>query len=93
MTQGTQARPQGPFCQSCSMPLQQGEDFGTEADGSKSADYCHLCYRDGAFVSEVTLEEMVAISAKGMSDAMGTPEVQAEEMLRGILPNLKRWRS
>ena len=93
MTQPTQTPLQGPFCQSCSMPLRDSSLFGSEADGSKSDDYCHLCYRDGAFVSETTMEEMVVISAKGMSEAMGTPEDQAQAMLRNILPSLKRWQN
>ena len=29
------------FCQSCAMPLENPEDFGTESCGAKSADYCH----------------------------------------------------
>ena len=35
------------LCQSCSTPLTKLEDFGTEADGSKSMDYCCSCYNDG----------------------------------------------
>jgi hypothetical protein len=75
------------------MPMQEASAFGTEADGSKAEEYCHLCYQDGAFTSDVTMEQMVDISARGMSEAMGTPEAQAQEMLRGILPNLKRWQT
>lgn len=86
------ARPEGPFCQSCSMPMQQPDDFGSEADGSKADEYCHYCYQDGAFVSDVSMAEMIDISAKGMSEAMGTPEADAKQMLAGILPELKRWK-
>ena len=32
--------PPGPFCQSCAMPLQRPEDLGTNADGSRSEEYC-----------------------------------------------------
>jgi hypothetical protein len=32
------------FCQSCGMPLSKGEDFGTNAGGSKNDDYCVYCY-------------------------------------------------
>lgn len=33
------------FCQSCGMPMQTAGDFGTEADGGASADYCVYCYK------------------------------------------------
>ena len=36
------------FCQSCGMPLTD-EVLGTNADGSKSEEYCIYCYKDGAF--------------------------------------------
>ena len=32
----------GPICQSCGMPLQKSEDFGTNPDGSKNQEYCHF---------------------------------------------------
>src|SRR5674536_232089 len=35
---------QEPICQSCGMPVKKNEDFGTNADGSKSENYC--CIRD-----------------------------------------------
>jgi hypothetical protein len=42
-------QPQGPFCQSCAVPLNKPELFGTEADGSRSEKYCAYCYQNGAF--------------------------------------------
>lgn len=33
------------FCQSCGMPMQTAGDFGTEADGGASVDYCVYCYK------------------------------------------------
>ena len=85
--------PQGPICQSCSMPRGSPEQFGTEADGSRSEEYCRLRYENGAFVGELTLPEMIEVSAKGMSEAAGMPKQQAREFLAGVLPNLKRWRA
>jgi hypothetical protein len=35
---------QGPFCQSCAMPMETPEMFGTHADGSKSEEYCAYCF-------------------------------------------------
>ena len=46
------------FCQSCGMPLTD-EVLGTNADGSKNEDYCMYCYRDGKFLQDCTMEEMV----------------------------------
>ncbi len=75
------------------MPLGSPEQFGTEADGSRSEEYCRLCYENGAFVGDLTLRGMIEVSAKGMSEATGMPDQQAREMLEGVLPNLKRWRA
>lgn len=90
--QSVPSRPELPFCQSCAMPFATLDDFGTDSDGSRSREYCALCYEQGAFKGDFTLQEMVQISALGMAEAMGTPEETAREMLAGILPNLKRWR-
>lgn len=38
-------------CQSCGMPMNKDpEGGGTEADGSRSALYCSMCYDKGAFI-------------------------------------------
>jgi hypothetical protein len=34
------------ICQSCSMPLEKDEDFGTDADRSKSELYCIYCFQE-----------------------------------------------
>lgn len=49
------------FCQSCGMPMDQDKgQGGTEADGTKSAVYCSLCYQEGKFRdSFTTSKEMV----------------------------------
>ena len=41
------------------MPMQTAGDFGTEADGGASADYCVYCYKNGAFTEACTMEEMI----------------------------------
>jgi hypothetical protein len=33
-----------PFCQSCGMPMKKTEDFGINADGTRSKDYCQFCF-------------------------------------------------
>ena len=36
-------------CQSCGMPLEKPDDFGTEANGFRINDYCHYCFQNGTF--------------------------------------------
>jgi hypothetical protein len=87
--------PEGTFCQSCGMPLNKPEDHGTEANGSQSKKYCAYCYQTGEFREpEMTLDEMIEISAKGWSDQ--DPDVsleQARTQMKQILPHLERWRA
>ncbi len=83
----------GPVCQSCGMPMAKEGDFGTEADGSKSGDYCVYCYQGGKFTNpDMTLEEMTNLSASIWARQSGMPEEQAREQLRPMQSQLKRWR-
>ena len=60
--------PEGPFCQSCAMPLSDSNCCGIEKDGTRNEKYCVYCYKDGEFtMPNSTLDEMVEISAKGWS--------------------------
>lgn len=80
------------LCQSCGMPMDESM-FGSEADRSQSADYCHYCYRDGAFVDDVDLDGMIDVCVPHMLEAMPRlSKERAVEMLRGYLPQLKRWK-
>ena len=55
-----QKQPQGPFCQSCGMPMQKDEDFGTNADGSKNEEYCKFCFVNGEFTEpDITMDQMI----------------------------------
>ena len=53
------------FCQSCGMPLTE-DVLGTNADGSKNEDYCMYCYKDGKFLQDCTMEEMIEHCAQLM---------------------------
>ena len=77
------------FCQSCGMPLQAEEDFGTNSDGGKNMEYCVHCYESGAFTQDVTMEDMIEICVPFMTDMK--PE-EAKTLLQEHLPKLKRWR-
>ncbi len=80
-----------PICQSCSMPMSKPEAFGTNADGSKSKEYCTFCYQGGKFTFQGTLEEMIE-RLVAMSGKMGMTEEQGREMAKTVLPKLKRWK-
>lgn len=81
------------ICQSCGMPLKKDpQGGGTNADGSKSARFCSLCYADGRFrhpdfsVKQMQAHCVDALRKKGM------PHVLAWLFTSGI-PRLERWRT
>lgn len=78
------------FCQSCSMPMDTTDLWGTEKDGSKNSDYCRYCYQNGAFTNPgLTLEEMKEHMMKKMEN-VNLPE-DIVEVAISRLPYLKRW--
>ena len=85
------------FCQSCGMPLTRIDDCGTNADGSTNFDYCQYCYKDGKFLQECTMEEMIEHCAQFVDEVnkqMPKPMTKEEykQMMRGFFPMLKRWK-
>ena len=85
------------FCQSCGMPLTRNEDCGTDADGSINFDYCQYCYKEGKFLQDCTMEEMIDHCAQFVDEVnkhMPNPMTRDEykQMMRGFFPMLKRWR-
>ena len=84
--------PRGPPCQSCGMPLQKAGDYGTNADGSRSREYCFHCYQAGRFLDEgITLQEKIEKNVM-FGVRMGMPEDTARQLCEDVLPRLKRWR-
>ena len=84
------------FCQSCGMPLTD-EVLGTNADGSKNEDYCMYCYRDGKFLQDCTMEEMIEHCAQfigAVNEGLPNPITKEEYigMMKTYFPQLKRWR-
>jgi len=85
--------PTGPFCQSCSMPMQKPDDFGTGADGFKQNDYCVYCFKNGAFTEpDITRDQMIDKVAKLMVEKTNMPADQAKAIAKMFIPKLKRWR-
>jgi len=84
------------FCQSCGMPLTK-DVLGTNADGSKNEDYCMYCYKDGKFLQDCTMDEMIEHCSQFVDEVnkqMPKPMTKEEykQMMRGFFPMLKRWR-
>ena len=84
---------EGPLCQSCGFPIEMLEGFGTNADGSKSEDYCQDCFQNGKFTRpEVTMEQIIERAATLLVQlSFGSlTEDQAKEEAEKHYPNLKR---
>ncbi|MBQ5971259.1 MAG: zinc ribbon domain-containing protein [Prevotella sp.] len=84
------------FCQSCGMPLTD-ELLGTNTNGSKNEEYCIYCYKDGAFTSDCTMDEMIEFCAQFVDEVnknMPKPLTKEEykQMMREFFPTLKRWK-
>ena len=84
------------FCQSCGMPLTD-EVLGTNADGTKNEDYCMYCYKDGQFLQDCTMEEMIEHCAQfvgAVNEGLEKPITKEEYigMMKSYFPQLKRWR-
>ena len=80
------------FCQSCTLPLDNVDNRGTEKDGSKSDIYCKYCYQNGAFTKpDMTLDQMMEISKTQMKKR-NLPEMIIKQSM-SMMPGLKRWQS
>ena len=77
------------------------------ADGTKNEDYCMYCYKDGQFLQDCTMEEMIEHCAQFFAEQSGKAErvnavneglekpITKEEyigMMKSYFPQLKRWR-
>jgi hypothetical protein len=85
------------FCQSCGMPLMVPEQFGTNVDGTQNPDYCTYCYKDGAFLQDITMDEMIEHCAQFVEEFNKDSEqkITREEVvaqMRAYFPLLKRWK-
>ena len=77
--------------QSCGMMFVAPDQHGHEADGSEVGDLCRWCYDDGAYVEDVTMDEMIEDCAPRMAKAMGWTADEAASLLGAVLPTLRRW--
>lgn len=84
------------FCQSCGMPLNAAEHFGTNADQSVNEEYCAYCFKDGAFTSDCTMDEMIEHCLVYIDDFNKDSEKkftveEARAGMKEFFPHLKRW--
>ena len=84
------------FCQSCGMPLNASEDFGTNADQSKNDEYCTYCFKNGEFTEDITMDEMIEHCVQYLDDFNKDTEQkltkeQAVSQMKEYFPTLKRW--
>lgn len=78
------------ICQSCSIPLDTPDLWGTEKDGKKTSEYCKYCYQDGQFTHPYfTLDEMKEHMMKLMDNERLPADIIESAIDR--LPYLKRW--
>lgn len=81
------------ICQSCGMPMQKDEDFGTNADGTKNGEYCYFCFKEGMFTDKgVTMEQKIDKLVEIAVSQMSIPKEKARAQANEIIPTLKRWR-
>lgn len=85
------------FCQSCGMPMTDPGVLGTNRDGSDNHDYCVYCYKDGAFVQDVSMDEMIEHCLKFIDDFNNDSEQkftkeEARAQMEKYFPQLKRWK-
>ena len=79
------------ICQSCGMPIEKPEQFGTNADESVNQDYCIYCYKDGKFIDDVSMEEYIDMCSQYGEQAWMTNEEMRAHCTK-LFPTLKRWK-
>lgn len=82
------------YCECCGMPMGESDElYGTNADGSKSTDYCKYCFDQGEFTFSGSMEEMIEDCIPHVVEANPTmtPE-EARKMMLEWFPHLKRWK-
>ena len=84
------------FCQSCGMPLTSKQDCGTKADGTTDFEYCRFCLKDGKFLQDCTMDEMIDHCASFIDEVNKTLPApltaeQYKQQMRQFFPLLKRW--
>lgn len=81
------------FCQSCGMPMDKDPARGgTLANGTKTQQYCSLCYDKGTFRDSFTEADEMISFVKGKLKEMGYSSLK-RWFFTSHIPQLERWRS
>jgi hypothetical protein len=76
------------------MPLENPEDFGTNADGSRNSDYCQYCYGDGAFFQpNATMAEVIEECVPHVVPDVFPDATTARAAMNELFPTLKAWQT
>ncbi len=79
------------YYQSCSMPMNSAQLYGSNSDGSQSEDYCSYCFANGKFTMDCTMDEMInSCAIKMASFHKDMTESEARDRLKQFIPTLKR---
>ncbi|MBO4570165.1 MAG: zinc ribbon domain-containing protein [Clostridia bacterium] len=79
------------ICQSCAMPMESAELYGTNKDGSVNEDYCKYCYDKGEFIQKVSMEEFIDMCSQ-FGEQAGMTNEQMKEYCSSVFPTLRRWK-
>jgi hypothetical protein len=81
------------FCQSCGMPIDQDPGKGgSNADGSKTQQYCSYCYKDGKFNDNFTRSSEMVVFVKGKLKEMGYGPLK-RWFYTSHISQLERWKN
>lgn len=79
------------LCQSCGMPMESEDVYGTNADGSLNEDYCKYCYDKGEFIHKVSMEEFIEMCS-GFGEQAGMTNEEMKAHCEMLFPELLRWK-
>lgn len=83
------------YCQCCTYPLDNLDEFGTNEDGTWNDDYCIYCHKDGEWVDpHLTIQDVIKHTIPYMTAPTATEDEihEVHKRLAEWLPTLKRWK-
>ena len=84
--------PTKPICQSCGMPMEKPEDFGTNAGGTPSEEFCSMCFQNGSFTEpDISMKQMIE-KVTVILEGMDIPKEKAKKIAEETIPKLGRWK-
>ncbi len=86
------------ICQSCGMPMNTAKEFGSNADGSQNQEYCVYCMKDGKFMLDISMDEMIEHNLQYLGEFNKDSEKhysieEARAEMKTFFPTLKRWQN